>query len=70
MSERGAIKVCNGEGCVGSPPDNVGTLSYGQSTTLGPFTCESLTTGMRCTVADGQGFQIARAGVQTISGGD
>jgi hypothetical protein len=70
MGERGAIKVCNGEGCVGSPPDNVGTLSYGQSTTLGPFTCESLTTGMRCTVADGQGFQIARAGVQTISGGD
>jgi hypothetical protein len=53
---------------IGNGPVNEGELLYGRSETLGPFTCLSLTTGMRCTVADGQGFEISRPGVTELHG--
>jgi Domain of unknown function (DUF4352) len=43
-------------------------LPYGKSESLGPWTCLSLTTGMRCTIADGQGFEISGSGVTELHG--
>jgi hypothetical protein len=45
----------------------VAVLPYGQSKTVGPFTCESAETGMTCRDdASGKGFTIARAGIRTL----
>jgi hypothetical protein len=35
-------------------------LAYGRTRTLGPFTCVSRTTGLRCATAAGHGFEISR----------
>ncbi|MCW2982614.1 MAG: hypothetical protein JWR63_184 [Conexibacter sp.] len=35
-------------------------LAYGASRTLGPFTCASRTTGLRCTTRAGHGFELSR----------
>lgn len=35
-------------------------LRYGKSRRLGPFTCTSRTTGMRCTTRAGHGFELSR----------
>ncbi len=45
----------------------VEVLAYGQSRTIGPFTCESAETGMTCRDdATGKGFTIARAGIRPL----
>lgn len=36
-------------------------LQYGQSISLGAFTCTSQKTGMTCTNGQGHGFEVARA---------
>ena len=50
-------------GCVGDTVNDPGApvLAYGQSLTLGPFTCQSAETGMTCQNGEGHGFTIARA---------
>jgi hypothetical protein len=35
-------------------------LAYGRTRTLGPFTCVSRTTGLRCATTAGHGFEISR----------
>lgn len=50
--------------CVdGAPPavagDDVATLEYGSSMTVGGYTCTSATDGVTCTGADGIGFRLA-----------
>jgi len=40
-------------------------LDYGQSTTVGDYTCESATSGVTCThTPSGTGFRLARAGFE------
>jgi hypothetical protein len=49
--------------CVGDTaldPD-AKVLAYGRTRTLGPFTCVSRTTGLRCTTRAGHGFALSRA---------
>jgi hypothetical protein len=64
MSADGALTTCNGATCVGNPGIGTPILAYGQSTSLGPFTCASATGGITCTVGSGRGFTISSSGVQ------
>jgi hypothetical protein len=66
MKPSGKLKICNGTQCLGNPPENAFTLAYGQKATLGPFTCQSRPTGMRCRTDTGHGFVISRGGIQRI----
>jgi hypothetical protein len=63
LSSDGSVKPCSGVSCLGNGPDNESVLSYGRSTTLGPFRCTSTTSGMTCLLSTGQGFEISRSGV-------
>ena len=58
---------CSGVNCLSNAGLNTPTLAYGQSITLGPFTCASSTAGMRCTLASGDGFLIS-SGATTALG--
>jgi hypothetical protein len=63
----GTTKVCNGVGCLGNGPTTAFTLAYGKSVVVGPFTCASLRSGMRCIVTrTGRGFLISRAAVKRL----
>jgi len=70
LTATGAVKPCSGANCgLGNGPENEVALAYGQSTRLGPFQCSSsATTGVTCTLANGRGFSIARAGIAVHSG--
>lgn len=66
----GHVLVLNGSGvafdCVSGPPpavagDDVPVLQYGQSTSVGDYTCRSATDGVQCVDGSGVGFQLARA---------
>ena len=58
---------CTGVNCLSNAGLNTPTLAYGQSITLGPFTCASSTAGMKCTLASGDGFLIS-SGATTALG--
>ena len=58
---------CSGVNCLSNAGLNTPTLAYGQSITLGPFTCASSTAGMKCTLANGDGFLIS-SGATTALG--
>jgi hypothetical protein len=62
MSVTGTYTTCNGQQCLGNAGDGTPTLAYGTETGVGPFLCESATTGVTCT-ADGKGFQISTSGI-------
>jgi hypothetical protein len=62
----GRLKTCTGMKCLGDGPENAFTLAYGRSTTVGPFRCTSLTTGMRCTLPSGHGFLLGRTGLTRV----
>jgi hypothetical protein len=66
MSADGTVTPCTGEGCVGNPGIGTPTLGYGQSASVGPFTCVSQTDGVTCTVASGHGFTISSSGIQRL----
>ena len=66
MTASGHLKICAGVACLANPPENVHVLAYGHHTTLGPFRCVSLTTGVRCRVPSGRGFLIGPSGVTRI----
>ena len=57
----GTLTECAGDACLSNAGANTPTLVYGQSITLGPFTCASSTAGMKCTLANGDGFLISSA---------
>jgi len=56
---------CTGVQCLGNAGINTPTLGYGQATGVGPFVCESATTGITCT-ANGRGFLISSAGITQV----
>jgi hypothetical protein len=67
MSADGKYTTCTGVQCLGNPGIGTPTLAYGTATGVGPFRCESATTGVTCTVG-GTGFRIAAAGITPVSG--
>lgn len=55
----GSLSECTGVSCLSNAGVDTPTLAYGQSITLGPFTCASSTAGITCTLASGDGFLIS-----------
>jgi hypothetical protein len=66
MNPVGALTKCEGETCLGNPGEGTPTLAYGQSVTLGPFSCHSEASGTTCTAASGRGFSISTSGVTPV----
>ena len=60
------LKECTGVNCLSNAGENTPTLAYGQSITLGPFTCASSTAGVKCTLASGDGFLISSSAVTPL----
>ena len=60
------LTECSGQNCLGNAGVGTPTLHYGTSVALGPFTCLSTISGVRCTLANGNGFMIAKTGVTPI----
>jgi hypothetical protein len=54
-----SLTECTGQDCLSNAGENTPTLAYGQSITLGPFTCASSTAGIKCVLANGDGFLIS-----------
>jgi hypothetical protein len=65
MGVTGSYKTCTGVMCLGNAGIGTPILAYGTATGVGPFVCESATTGVTCT-ADGRGFQISRSGITRV----
>jgi hypothetical protein len=65
LARTGTFKVCKGQRCLGNPAVNTPVLTYGHSTSSGPFRCLSATAGVACTVG-GKGFQISRSGITAV----
>jgi hypothetical protein len=61
-----SLKTCTGQTCLANAGLNTPQLPYGTSITLGPFTCLSMTNGMKCTLGNGSGFVLARSGVTPL----
>jgi hypothetical protein len=66
MDGVGTYTVCSGENCLGNPGLGQPTLEYGESATLGPFTCRSDVDGMTCRVPSGCGFNIAGTSITKV----
>lgn len=62
----GSLTPCTGVSCLGNPPQDTPTLSYGQTARHGPFSCLSETTGITCRAPSGQGFTISRSAVTAV----
>jgi hypothetical protein len=60
------LNECTGVNCLSNAGENTPTLAYGQSITLGPFTCASSTAGMKCTLASGDGFLISSQAITPL----
>jgi hypothetical protein len=65
MDVTGTYTTCTGQQCLGNSGINTPILGYGQATGVGPFVCESATTGITCT-ADGRGFLISSSGITPV----
>jgi hypothetical protein len=61
-----SLTECTGVACLSNAGTNTPTLGYGQAITLGPFTCASSTAGMKCTLANGDGFLISSAATTAL----
>ena len=61
-----SLTECTGVDCLSNAGTNTPTLAYGQSITLGPFTCASSTAGIKCTLANGDGFLISSSATTAL----
>jgi hypothetical protein len=61
-----SLTECSGVNCLSNAGTNTPTLAYGQSITLGPFTCVSSTAGVKCTLVSGDGFLISSSAVTAL----
>ncbi len=66
LATDGTLTECSGANCLSNAGVNTPTLAYGQSITLGPFTCASSTAGMKCTLANGDGFLMSSSGITPV----
>ena len=62
----GTLTECTGVSCLSNAGLNTPTLAYGMSVSLAPFTCSSSTAGIKCTLANGDGFLISSASVLVL----
>ena len=60
------LNECTGVNCLSNAGENTPTLAYGQSITLGQFTCASSAAGVKCTLASGDGFLISSQAVTPL----
>jgi hypothetical protein len=67
MDVTGRYTTCTGQQCLGNPGTGTPVLAYGTATGVGPFRCESATSGVTCT-AGGKGFQISASGITPVPG--
>lgn len=65
MGVDGGYTTCAGVQCLANAGIGTPTLAYGTATGVGPFVCESATTGVTCT-ANGKGFRISTAGITPV----
>jgi hypothetical protein len=65
MNATGGFTTCTGQQCLSNAGEGTPTLAYGTTTGVGPFRCESATTGITCT-ADGKGFSISTSGITAL----
>jgi hypothetical protein len=63
----GTLTRCSGDTCLANAGANTPTLDYGSTITLGPYTCLSEASGMKCTIPSGAGFLISKAGTTELS---
>lgn len=68
LASDGSLTTCTGVNCLSNAGVDTPTLAYGQSITLGPFTCASSTAGMKCTLQNGDGFMISKASTTALGG--
>jgi hypothetical protein len=61
-----SLHECAGVTCLSNAGVKTPTLAYGQSITLGPFTCASASAGMKCTLAGGDGFLISASATAAL----
>jgi len=61
-----SLTECTGVNCLSNAGTDTPTLAYGQSVTLGPFTCASSTAGVKCTLASGDGFLISSSAITAL----
>ncbi len=67
LTPGGALTECTGGQCLGNAGVNTPTLQYGQTFSVGPFTCASSTAGVKCTiVSNGDGFLISTSGITSL----
>lgn len=66
MTPAGTFRTCNGDTCLGNPGQGTPTLGYGQSASVGPFSCRSESNGVTCTGNSGHGFTISATGVTSV----
>jgi hypothetical protein len=61
----GSVSICNTGNCLelGNAGANTPTLTSGEAVAEGPFTCQVINDGVKCTIADGDGFYLSPAGV-------
>jgi hypothetical protein len=60
------LKECTGTGCLANAGVDTPTLAYGQTVSLGPFTCASSTAGVKCALANGDGFLISSSATTAL----
>jgi hypothetical protein len=65
MSAAGRYTTCAGVTCLGNPGEKTPALGYGTATGVGPFLCQSATTGVTCTTG-GRGFRISDSGIASV----
>jgi hypothetical protein len=62
----GSLVECNGDQCLSNAGVGTPTLKYGDSIRLGPFICLSSMAGVKCALANGDGFSISRSGTTPL----
>ncbi len=67
LSVTGTYTTCTGQQCQSNAGEGTPTLAYGTATGVGPFLCQSATTGVTCTTG-GKGFIISASGGITSVG--
>jgi hypothetical protein len=72
MGLDGKLRICSGTGaatrCTGDVGENTPTLAYGKQITVGRFRCQSLRSGIKCTVvSSGKGFLFNNTGATPVS---
>ncbi len=61
-----SLTECSGVQCLSNAGVGTPTLPYDSAIHLGPFACQSSTAGVKCTLANGDGFLISSSAVTPV----